>query len=143
MKKEWPTLFPEIENFNLTFNEKYQPQLNDFAPGSIYRIGQPSKDNYQYIKPLIVPSKLTAKESDDFKAIHGLIIRVTSILRMVNGKRVAVLRHYQDQLFLGEFEKIFAQVDMSIASREIIALDLESKRTLESVSHSKSKFEQK
>jgi len=138
MKKERFALFPEIESFNLTSNEKYQPQLNDFSPGSIYRIGQPSKDNYQHIKPCILPNTLTAKESDDFKAIHGLIIRVTSILRMVNGKRVAVLRHYQDQLFLGKFEKIFAYVDMSIASREIIPLDLKAKRTLEPLSDSKS-----
>lgn len=137
MKRERIELFPEIESFKVTPNEKYQLQLNEFLPGNMYRIGQPSKDNYQYIMPFIVPDILTAKELDAFKAIHGLIIRVTSILRMVNGKRVAVLRHYQDQLFLGEFEKIFAHVDMSIASREITHLDLETKRTLESVLNSK------
>ena len=138
MKKERFTLFPEIESFRMASNAKYQLQLNDFSPASIYRIGQPSKDNYQYIKPFIDEGKLTAKESDDFKSIHAVIFKVTSILQMVNGKGVAVLRHYQDQLFLGKFEKIFAHVDMSIASREIIPLDLEAKRTLESLSDSKS-----
>lgn len=141
MKKERFALFPEIESFNLTSNEKYELQVNDFSPGNVYRIGQPSRDNYQYIRPFIHQDRLTEKQSDDFKAIHGLIIRVTSILRMVNGKRFAVLRHYEDQLFLGEFEKVFAQVDMSIASREIIALDLEAKRTLESVLHGKSQYQ--
>ena len=104
----------------------------DLLPGNIYRIGQPSANYYQHIASFIVLEELYARESDDFNTIEGSIIKVTSIISMVNGKRVAVLRHFQDQLFLCKFEKIFVHVDMGISSREIISLDLEAKLNLKS-----------
>jgi len=138
MKKERTLLFPEIESFTVASKDEYQIQLTDFLPGKIYRIGRPSTKYYQHIRPFIVPEEFSERESDDFKKILGLIVKVTSIISLVNGKRIAVLRHYEDKLLLDKFEKIFAHVQMSTISLEIIHLDLETKRTLESVSNSKS-----
>jgi len=139
MKKERTLLFPEIESFTVVASkEKRQIQLTDFLPGRIYRIGQPSTKYYQHLRPFIVPQELSEREQDDFKKIRSLIVRVASIISLENGERIAVLRHYEDKLFLDKFEKIFAHVEMSTTSLEIIPLDLETKRTLESVSSSKS-----
>ena len=138
MKKERPILFPVKQSINVVSIGKDQISLNDLSLGEIYRIGKPSDRYYESIYPVIDPDSLNAQEFEEFSAIQGFLIKVTSILRMLNGKRIAVLRHHQDEPFLNKFGKIYAHVDLGITTREIIPLDLETKLALESTMKTKS-----
>lgn len=140
MKKERLILFPGNEGINASFGKEHEIHLKDLLPGNSYRIGKPSNMYYQYIYPAIVPDELNGEEFDDFKSIQGFIVKITSIIQMANGKRIVAMRESRDKLFLNRFEKIFAQVDMAIASREIISLNLGAERTLEPITNSNPKL---
>lgn len=131
MKKERIILFLGYENVIGEQSGKYEILVKDFWPGKTYRIGKPSNGYYQYIHPVIEPSSMSVNDFEDFRIIEGMVITVTSILRMSGGNSIAVLRRYDDIPFIGKVENIFAHVDMGIISREIIPLNLEKKRDLE------------
>ena len=101
--------------------------LNDLTLGHVYSIGSPSTLHYQYIYPIINFEKMNIVDFEEFTAIKGLLVKFTSILNMVNGKRIAVLRHYKDELILNRFDKIFADISNSVNSKEIISVDCETR----------------
>lgn len=68
---------------------------------------------------------MSVNNFEDFKIIEGMVITVTSILRISGGNRILLLRSYDHRLIFGKVEKIFAHVDMGITSWEIIPLNLE------------------
>ncbi|MET6989741.1 hypothetical protein [Sediminicola arcticus] len=121
MKKKRVILFPENETISLEKEHKCQNELLEIQPGKIYRIGQPSNRYFEYIHPVIEPRQMSVKEFDDFKQIEGMVITVISILSMADGNRIAILRNYDNTPFIGAIEQIFANVDMSITSGEIMA----------------------
>ena len=131
MKKERIILFPENESGKEEGSAIYINSIRNFRTGKSYRIGQPSSKNYQYIHPVIETRGMSVNDFEDFRIIEGMIITVTSILRMVNGSRIAVLRNFHDKPFLKNYEKVFAHIDMSISTHEIIPLDIETERALE------------
>jgi len=143
MKKKRIELFPEMKNFNFLADDEYELRLEEFSPGKVYRIGKPSDAYYKFISSFIVPDKANLKVPSNFNKIEGLIVRVISMLQMASGNVIAVLRRYDDELFLKKFEKVFLQVEMGIASKEIVPLDLETKHILESDVSDKSQIAQK
>lgn len=131
MKKERVILFPGNENVIGEQSSNYEILVKDFWPGKTYRIGKPSNKYYQYVHPVIEPGSMSVNDFENFKIIEGMVITVTSILRMSGGNSIAVLRSYDHRPIIGKFEKIFTHFDMGITSREIIPLDLATKRNLE------------
>jgi len=132
MEKERIVYFSEHENSTKGFGKVDKIELSLFSPGKIYRMGIPSDVHYRHIYPNIDCNILDTTEMEHLNLIQGSIITVTSIIRMVNGKRIAVLRHFEERPFLDRFDKIFADVDMAVASREIIPVDLETELLLRS-----------
>lgn len=130
MKKERPVLFPEFENSNELPSEQLRNSLNDLALGHVYKIGEPSSLHYQHIYPAINSEEMNISELEDFNTIQGSIVKVTSILQMANDNKIAVLMPYKAELLLNEYQKIFAHIENSVSSDEIISLDLETKLTL-------------
>lgn len=130
MKKERPVLFPEFENNIALTSEKLKISLNDLTLGYIYKIGKPSSLHYQHIYPAINSEEMNINELEDFSTIQGSIVKVTSILQMASGTKIAVLMPYKAELLLNEYQKIFAHIKNSVISDEIIALDLETRQTL-------------
>jgi hypothetical protein len=123
MKKKRVILFPGSEDTSVLKENNITKPLKEIRAGKIYKIGQPSNRYYQYIHPIIDPKTLNIQNLEDFKKIENIIVRVISILRMSNGSSIAVLKHYKDQKVIGNIEKIFADVDMSIKSKELVNLD--------------------
>ena len=130
MKKERPVLFPEFENSIALTSEKLKISLNDLTLGHSYKIGKPSSLHYQHVYPTINSEEMSINEHEDFSTIQGSIVKVTSILQMANGTKIAVLMPYKAELLLNEYQKIFAHIENSVISDEIIALDLETRQTL-------------
>ncbi len=126
MKKERPVLFPEFENNNALPREKMKISLKDLTLGHIYKIGEPSSLHYQHISPVINSEENNISKLEDFSKIEGVMIKVTSILQMVNGNKIAVLMPYKSELILNTYEKIFAHLENSVTSSEIVSLDLET-----------------
>jgi hypothetical protein len=124
MKNKRTVLFPGDEILQHVASETSDNILYDLLPGHKYRIGSPANLNYQFINPVIFPDKQHTGELEDFILIQGTIVIVTSIIQMSNGDRIAVLRHYKDELFLSKFDKIFALIDLAISNHEIISLNL-------------------
>lgn len=131
MKKERIVLFPGHEASSLEKRNTNKEELHDIAPGKAYRIGKPSNRYYEHIHPTLEPGQMTVSDFEGFRRIKGTIVIVTSILRMKNGDRIAVLRTYDDTFFMDEIKKIFAFIKMSLAREELIALDLEAQRMLQ------------
>lgn len=125
MKNKRTILFPKDNVLQQLAEETSQITLQDLLPGKNYKIGPPSALNYQFINATIFPDEQNTGELENLLIIQGMTITVISIIRMVSGDRIAVLRHNEDQLFLQRFEKIFAQINMAVSSGEIIALDTE------------------
>jgi hypothetical protein len=123
MKKERVILFPENKNIGLENDHNCINALQEIRIGQNYSIGQPSNRYYEYIHPVIDPGKMSVNEFEDFRIIEGKPIIVMSILVMADGKRIAVLRNYENKPFVGKIEQIFARIDMSITSREIITTE--------------------
>ncbi len=128
MKKERIILFPGHKESSA---KKMHPDtLLHITPGKAYRIGKPSNRYYEHLHPTLEPGRMTVKDFEDFRIIKDMIVIVSSILRMTNGARIAVLRRYDDTCFMNKIKKIFLTVDMGLASGELIALDLETERML-------------
>ena len=130
MKKKRPVLFPENETINVLPNKRVENLLKELCLGHLYRIALPSTLHYQYISPMVNPKEMTIGELENFNAIKGMLVKVSSIIQMVNGSKIAVLRQYQDKLILNRYDKVFALFDMSAISGEIIQLDLETRQAL-------------
>ena len=111
--------------------QKEETVLTDVVVGKTYRIGRPSNRYYEHIHPFLDPGAMSVENLEDFKAIPGLVVRVVSILSMVGGNRIAILWKYDGTAFMKTANRVFADIDKSILSKELISLDLETVRELE------------
>lgn len=128
MKREQTLLFPENVHHTEGPIDQQIIAPNDFVLGAIYKIGRPSSIHFQYLNPTLDANTYTVASLSDFTAVQFVLIKATSVLRMKNGKKIAVFRHFQDEPFLGKFEKIYEQLNLSLSSKEIINLDSETRR---------------
>lgn len=132
-KKKWAAKLSENENL-ISWGLDTQMEetvLTNVVVGKMYRIGRPSNRYYEHIHPFLDPGKMTIEHLENFKVIHGFVVRVVSILSMVGGNRIAVLRKHDGTTFTGTVNKIFADIDKSVHNKELMSLDLETERELE------------
>ncbi len=122
MKKKRTALHPGDEMLKQITNENSDLPLKKLLPGNQYRIGPPSGLYYNFIHT-IIPQQISMEESENLTKIQGLSVTVRSIIKMINGQRIAVLVLNDDKLFLKKYDKLFAQVEKAIGHGEIITFE--------------------
>ncbi len=119
MKKTRPVLFPEFmgnENMVADVNMNWQ----NIRPDCKLKIGKPSNRYYQYIYPSLNFEQHSLNNLNDLLDLEGLEVYVRSILQMKNGESYAVLRTLGEELFPGNLESIYAEVEKSYLAYEIL-----------------------
>ena len=115
--EDYDSLITSDSNLGETF-------LTDLLPGNKYKIGKPSKDHYQYIHSHIVTCNQNDRPSNDLEKVKGAPVKVSSIITMKDGCRIAVLRPLDTEFFMESLPKLYARIDKATASSEIITLDV-------------------
>ena len=123
MKKKRSTLYPGDELLMKLIEKGPETTLVEIIPGKTYRIGPPSTIYYTSINTVPVFDNGIPLKRESFSALQGVKVSVNSVLKMKNGNSIAVLRHHNDSLFLGLYEKIYVFVKNALNSNEILALE--------------------
>lgn len=89
------------------------------AVGQQLSIGKPSKHYYEYINHSLNYNSLELKDFKALLKLEGVAVRIISILKMKNGDQIAVLRKKDGNDFLKNIEKLFADLNKGLVSKEL------------------------
>lgn len=112
-------MFPEFigdENMSAHVDTKWQ----DIRPDHKLKIGRPSNRYYQYIYPSLNFKDHSLDNLKELLEIEGTEVYVRSILKMTNGESYAVLSRSGDAFFNGDKSRIYAEIQKSYESFELI-----------------------
>lgn len=87
--------------------------------GQFLQIGKPSKRCYEYIHHSLNHNSHTLSELQDLLKLEGATVKIISILKMRNGSEIAVLRKKDEKNFLRGIDKLFADLNRSMKSKEL------------------------
>lgn len=87
--------------------------------GQFLQIGKPSKRCYEYIHHSLNHNSHTLSELQDLLKLEGAKVKIVSILKMRNGSEIAVLRQKDEKNFLKSIDKLFADINKSMKSKEL------------------------
>lgn len=110
MKKEPIIYFPNSTAVKDKLTAKVGQQL---------AIGKPSKQYYEYINHSLNYNFLELKDFKALLKLEGIHVKIVSILNMKSGNQIAVLRRKDGRDFLKNIEKLFADLNKGLASREL------------------------
>jgi muramoyltetrapeptide carboxypeptidase LdcA involved in peptidoglycan recycling len=129
MKKKPVVLFPGSEKIHKPEHLE-KPLKKSIGLRDTVKIGKPSSRYFQFIHPSLDFDKHRLENLSNLTKNKDVIVLVTSILTMRGGKSIAVLRRLDGKLFQDNLECVFADIDDSIKSNELLDLSLEELQKL-------------
>lgn len=110
MKKEPIIYFPQ---------DSESPEQRVPAVGSFVRIGKPSSRYYEHIYHSLNYNAHRLSDLQSLLKLEGITVKVISILKMKTGAKIAVLHKKEGGNFLTNIEKLFANLDKALDTKEL------------------------
>ena len=89
------------------------------AVGSFAQIGKPSSRYYEHIYHSLNHNAHQLSDLQALLKLEGITVKVTSILKMKTGDKIAVLHKKEGGNFLANIEKLFANLDKALETKEL------------------------
>ena len=114
MKRNPIILFPEFLNVE---------ERTNATVGELLRIGKPSRLHYEFIHHSLEYDSHKIVDIKKLLDLEGDDVKIASILKMKNGRDIAVLVKKDGNNFLEGIDKLFVEIKKALESKELLFLN--------------------